>query len=153
MSAKINISNNIETCIKTDTYPFQFEVDNDAFMASNHCIRTDEVFVMENEMEERIRYIITYAILMAAAMYAYIHRTFAFFSMCLKASTTLHDKLFKGITRATMFFYNNNSSGRILNRFSRDINVIDLSLPPALIECISVSKHEILSKSPTYEPT
>lgn len=99
----------------------------------------DETADAANETAERFRYVITYAILMGVASYAYIHRTFAFFSMCLKASIRLHDKLFRGVTRATIYFYNQNPSGRILNRFSRDINNIDVSLPPALIECISVS--------------
>lgn len=132
----MNITNNIETCINSET-----ELDNHSLMASNDCSRivNDDVGDISHETDERIRYIITYAILMAVAICTYIYRTFAFFSMCLKASTTLHDKLFRGITRATMYFYNNNSSGRILNRFSRDINIIDVSLPPALIECISVS--------------
>lgn len=88
---------------------------------------------------EREWFIIYYAILMAIATYVYVHRTFAFFAMCLKASIKLHDKLFRGITRATMFFYNNNPSGRILNRFSKDINSIDTLLPPALMDCLSVS--------------
>lgn len=124
------VTHNNETCIKSERSYIETELGNYSLLASNDCI---------HETDERVRYIVTYAILMAAAMYAYIHRTFAFFSMCLKASTTLHDKLFRGISRATMYFYNNNSSGRILNRFSRDINIIDISLPPALIECLSVS--------------
>lgn len=95
--------------------------------------------VIDNENESRTNYIVTYGILMAAATYVYVHRTFAFFMMCLRASIKLHDKLFRGVTRATMFFYNNNPSGRILNRFSRDINNIDTLLPPSLIDCISVS--------------
>lgn len=51
----------------------------------------------------------------------------------------LHDKLFRGVTRAAMVFFNNNPSGRILNRFSRDIGNIDALLPTSLIDCLSVS--------------
>ncbi|KAJ6637208.1 putative multidrug resistance-associated protein lethal [Pseudolycoriella hygida] len=94
--------------------------------------------VINNDDETRMNYIITYAILMGIATYVYIHRTFAFFLMCMRASIKLHDKLFRGITRATMYFYNNNPSGRILNRFSRDINSVDTILPPALIECFAI---------------
>ncbi|XP_037038323.1 probable multidrug resistance-associated protein lethal(2)03659 isoform X2 [Bradysia coprophila] len=85
----------------------------------------------------RLNYIITYGILMAVATYVYVHRTFAFFFMCLRASMKLHDKLFQGVTRAAMVFYNNNPSGRILNRFSRDISNIDTLLPPSFIDCLS----------------
>lgn len=91
----------------------------------------------------RHQYILMYSILMGVATYVYIHRTFAFFAMCLRASINLHDKIFRGITRATMFFFNNNPSGRILNRFSKDISSIDTILPPALIDCLAVSRIEI----------
>lgn len=134
---KTNISNTIEACIKSDNYT-ENSLDSHPAMASNYCVRVEDE---NNITEERIRYIITYAILMTVALYAYIHRTFAFFSICLIASIRLHDQLFRGVTRATMYFYNRNPSGRILNRFSRDINNIDISLPPALLECISVSLH------------
>ena len=39
---------------------------------------------------------------------------------------------------ATMRFFDTNSSGRILNRFSRDMGVIDELLPKALMEAIQV---------------
>lgn len=94
---------------------------------------------LEAEQTQRETYILTYSILMGVATYVYVHRTFAFFAMCLRASINLHDKIFRGITRATMFFFNNNPSGRILNRFSKDISSIDTILPPALIDCLAVS--------------
>lgn len=96
-----------------------------------------------SEEMTRHQYILMYSILMGVATYVYIHRTFAFFAMCLRASINLHDKIFRGITRATMFFFNNNPSGRILNRFSKDISSIDTILPPALIDCLAVSRIEI----------
>lgn len=135
---KTNISNTIEACIKPENYT-ENSLGNHPVTDSNYCARVEDE---SNVTEERIRYIITYAILVSVALYAYIHRTFAFFSICLKASIRLHDRLFRGVTRATMYFYNKNPSGRILNRFSRDINSIDISLPPALLECISVSLHQ-----------
>ncbi len=104
---------------------------------STNTTQSDEVISDVNEY--RMNYITTYAILMAVATVVYVQRTFAFFLMCLRASIKLHDKLFRGVTRATMYFYNNNPSGRILNRFSRDINNIDTLLPPSLIDCLSVS--------------
>lgn len=100
---------------------------------------TNTTLSEEDTNQLRTNYIITYAVLMAVATYVYVHRTFAFFLMCMRASIKLHDKLFRGITRATMYFYNNNPSGRILNRFSRDISNIDTLLPPSLNDCISVS--------------
>lgn len=80
-----------------------------------------------------------YTIMLGAIFILYLLRTFGFFTMCLRISLKLHDNLFRGITRATMYFFNTNSSGRILNRFASDIRTIDVDLPYILIDCLSVS--------------
>lgn len=89
------------------------------------------------EEEQRHRYILSYAILIIVSTYIFIHRTFAFFTMCVRASINIHDMIFRGISRATMFFYNTNPSGRILNRFSRDIGNIDTLLPPVMMDSLA----------------
>lgn len=43
-----------------------------------------------------------------------------------------------------MFFYNTNPTGRILNRFAKDIGNIDVLLPPALMDALSVSRESLL---------
>lgn len=88
--------------------------------------------------EERMLYMYTYTILMGLFMFFIFTRTFSFFHICLRVSKNLHDQLFRGVTRATMQFFNNNPSGRILNRFSKDIGAVDSFLPYALIECVVV---------------
>lgn len=65
-------------------------------------------------------------------------RSFAFFKTCTRASRRLHDTMFESITRATMRFFNTNPSGRILNRFSKDMGAIDELLPSALIDCLQI---------------
>ncbi|XP_053685732.1 ATP-binding cassette sub-family C member 4 [Sabethes cyaneus] len=86
--------------------------------------------------EERQTYIKTYAILLGAFVYLIVQRTFSFYHACLRISMKLHDKMFRGLTRATMHFFNTNPSGRVLNRFSKDIGTIDTSLPMSLAECL-----------------
>lgn len=56
----------------------------------------------------------------------------------MQASNTLHDKMFARMLAATMRFFDTNPSGRILNRFSRDMGVIDEMLPKALMEAIQI---------------
>ncbi|GAB0093529.1 probable multidrug resistance-associated protein lethal(2)03659 [Sergentomyia squamirostris] len=102
---------------------------------------TDEVQITRligdgDEDSTREKYMIIYGSLMVVLLYLVLQRTFAFFKLCLMTSTKLHDRLFRGITRATMWFFNNNPSGRILNRFSKDIGGIDSHLPNSLIDCI-----------------
>lgn len=65
-------------------------------------------------------------------------RSFAFFKTCMRASRRLHDRMFDSITRATMRFFNTNPSGRILNRFSKDMGAVDELLPSALIDCLQI---------------
>lgn len=90
-------------------------------------------------LDERNAYVKYYTIGIVVVLALVFHRTFAFFQMCLLASRNLHDRLFRGITRAWMSFFNANPSGRILNRFSKDIDNIDTILPVALIDCLLVS--------------
>lgn len=59
--------------------------------------------------------------------------------MCLRISINLHDMMFRAISRAKMLFFNNNSSGRILNRFSRDIANVDDALPHTMNDVFEVS--------------
>lgn len=56
----------------------------------------------------------------------------------MKASTHLHNLMYQGVTRATMFFFNTNPSGRILNRFSKDMGQVDEILPSVMIDVIQI---------------
>lgn len=67
-------------------------------------------------------------------------RDFSFYTMTLDASVNLHNRLLKGVVRTGMTFFHKNSSGRILNRFSRDVNTIDEALPDVLSDTLTVSK-------------
>lgn len=59
--------------------------------------------------------------------------------MSMKAARRLHNKMFFGLLRAPMRFFDTNPSGRILNRFSRDMGAIDEILPRVLLETVQVS--------------
>ncbi|XP_026322609.1 probable multidrug resistance-associated protein lethal(2)03659 isoform X1 [Hyposmocoma kahamanoa] len=59
-----------------------------------------------------------------------------FYSMCIRASTRLHNNMFRGVTNAPMWFFHHNPSGRILNRFSKDMGQVDTLLPVALVDCL-----------------
>jgi len=81
--------------------------------------------------------VLFYATILGATLIVYLIRTFGFFKMCLRISLHLHDRLFRGITRASMYFFNTNSSGRILNRFSKDIRTVDTDLPHTMLDCLA----------------
>jgi ABC-type multidrug transport system fused ATPase/permease subunit len=46
--------------------------------------------------------------------------------------------MFNSIITASMQFFNTNTSGRILNRFSKDLGAIDELLPNAMIDCAQI---------------
>ncbi|XP_045472448.1 probable multidrug resistance-associated protein lethal(2)03659 [Harmonia axyridis] len=65
-------------------------------------------------------------------------RSTAFFQYCLSASTSLHNNMFRVIAKAPMRFFDTNPSGRILNRFTKDIGAIDELLPVLLLDTIEI---------------
>lgn len=90
-------------------------------------------------IDDRETYIIVYTAMIVIGTLCYTCHAFCFFQMCTRISINLHDMLYHGITRAKMFFFNNNPSGRILNRFSRDIETVDSTLPNTLVDVLDVS--------------
>lgn len=66
-------------------------------------------------------------------------RSVAFFHLCARASQNLHDNMFKGLIATTMRFFDANPSGRIMNRFAKDIGSIDEELPKILLDAIQVN--------------
>ncbi|SPP86203.1 probable multidrug resistance-associated protein lethal(2)03659 isoform X2 [Drosophila guanche] len=67
-----------------------------------------------------------------------VARSFLFFNLAMKASISLHNSMFHGISRAAMFFFNTNPSGRILNRFSKDMGQVDEILPAVMMDVIQI---------------
>uniref|UniRef100_A0A336LKT5 Oxysterol-binding protein n=1 Tax=Culicoides sonorensis TaxID=179676 RepID=A0A336LKT5_CULSO len=65
-------------------------------------------------------------------------RSVIFFNSCMRASKNLHNTMFIGITHARMYFFNTNPSGRILNRFSKDMGQVDEILPGIAIDVIQI---------------
>jgi ABC-type multidrug transport system fused ATPase/permease subunit len=49
----------------------------------------------------------------------------------MNASRTLHNKLFTSIARAKQSFFDSIPLGRIVNRFSKDIESVDMQIPIA----------------------
>lgn len=46
--------------------------------------------------------------------------------------------MYVGVTKASMYFFNTNPSGRILNRFSKDMGQVDEILPSVMIDVIQI---------------
>lgn len=75
-----------------------------------------------------------HGILIIAIFVIGITRSVGFFGMAIRASQNMHDGMFKGLINAPMRFFDTNPSGRILNRFSKDMGATDELLPKALLD-------------------
>ncbi|KAL3283218.1 hypothetical protein HHI36_006367 [Cryptolaemus montrouzieri] len=82
--------------------------------------------------------IIFYASIVGTIVIITIIRSLAFFKLCMRASKNLHNNMFSKVVHGTMHFFNANTAGRILNRFSKDMGAIDELLPTAIIDTIQV---------------
>jgi ABC-type multidrug transport system fused ATPase/permease subunit len=83
--------------------------------------------------------LIIYGCLIIGCMLITLLRSVMFVKTCMRASINLHNKMFSAILRGAMRFFDTNPSGRILNRFSKDIGTIDELLPRFMLESIQVS--------------
>nr|CAD7428950.1 unnamed protein product [Timema monikensis] len=79
-----------------------------------------------------------YAGLTLATLAVILTRSFVFFSVCMRASTNLHNAMFSGVIRSVISFFTVNPSGQILNRFSKDMGQIDEQLPLILLDCLQI---------------
>ncbi len=61
-------------------------------------------------------------------------RTLYILSRGLQAGADCHRALLRGVLRAPLGFFESNPVGRILNRFSRDLETLELSLPRSLLD-------------------
>ncbi|KAL1501385.1 hypothetical protein ABEB36_006713 [Hypothenemus hampei] len=61
-------------------------------------------------------------------------RSVLFYKLCMINSQKLHDSIFYSVINAPMRFFDMNPSGRILNRFSKDVGSVDEMLPKAILD-------------------
>ncbi|KAI2473981.1 ATP binding cassette (ABC) transporter subfamily C member [Diabrotica virgifera virgifera] len=80
-----------------------------------------------------------YTALVASVVIIVNIRSLSFYLWCIGASTKLHNKMFMNIVYSPMRFFNTNPSGRILNRFSKDIGSVDEVLPTTLLDTVQIA--------------
>ncbi|XP_012058527.1 PREDICTED: LOW QUALITY PROTEIN: probable multidrug resistance-associated protein lethal(2)03659 [Atta cephalotes] len=105
----------------------------------NYMNETDDgVVENSNSPLTRMQCIYIYSGLIVLTIIITLIRSWTFFWTCMRASMCLHDRMFRSISRATMRFFNTNTSGRVLNRFSKDMGAVDEMLPAAFIDCLQI---------------
>ncbi|KAH9402637.1 Multidrug resistance-associated protein 4 [Tyrophagus putrescentiae] len=89
--------------------------------------KNQELDVIDSEEQ---RWDITlYGVLIATLFVSTIFRSVSFFAICMRASVNLHNRIFGRLVRAPVAFFESSPAGRVLNRFTKDLGVIDDNLP------------------------
>lgn len=115
-------------------YPLLNETQSTAALVDNVTTRFNATHLPFYTSRQMCIYIFTALIFLTFVIT--LTRSYMLFFICMRASKRLHDTMFNSVTRATMDFFHTNTSGRILNRFSKDISSVDENLPTCLIECL-----------------
>lgn len=84
-------------------------------------------------------YAYVYGGIMALLFVLALARSLTFFNFCATASQNLHDSMFRGLISTKMRFFDTNPSGRIMNRFSKDMGSTDEALPKSCFDSIQVN--------------
>lgn len=79
-----------------------------------------------------------YGTLVVSLFLVALIRSLAFYKLAMCCSQKLHNNLFVSVINSTMRFFDTNSSGRILNRFSKDIGSIDEILPKIILDASQI---------------
>lgn len=101
--------------------------------------RIEKNYTTENETIPRDTIMYLYTAMTLGTIVVAVFKSIYYMLFFAVASRNLHDYIFSKIIKATMRFYNNNPSGRILNRFSKDLGTIDEYIPSVLIDVLEVS--------------
>lgn len=87
-----------------------------------------------------------YALLSAIYIFMSFIREITVFAGSLRASKTIHDTLLRNVMRAKGRFFDSTPLGRIMNRFSKDLEAVDQEVAPVAL----VSSHHVSSRLPIF---
>ncbi|KAL1514285.1 hypothetical protein ABEB36_003566 [Hypothenemus hampei] len=90
------------------------------------------------ELYSKETYIIIYTVLIILAVSLTTGRSAWFYKICMNASQELHNRMFACILKVPMAFFDSNPTGRILNRFSKDMGTIDEYLPKCTLDTLQI---------------
>ena len=110
--------------LKQDNYPVDFVSHKTAWhsLYSTYTTKVDTRY-----------YLSIYAILAAVFLAIKAIRMGILFRGSLSASRNLHNQLLASIMRACFSFYDATPFGQMVNRFSRDVEIVDQELAPVLL--------------------
>ncbi|CAG2177332.1 unnamed protein product, partial [Oppiella nova] len=103
--------------------------------------------------DTRNYYVYIYSGLIGALFVTALMRSTTWFMMCMRASVNLHNSIFSRLLRAPIAVFDNNPIGQMLNRFSKDMGIVDEMLPTTGIYMKSardIKRFEGITRSPVF---
>ena len=82
-----------------------------------------------------------YGGLVCATLLLFTTRAVLFFETLVNCSKRLHDRMTIAILKAPVLFYDTNPVGRIMNRFSGDVAIMDELLPYVFVDTVQLFLH------------
>ncbi|XP_058795497.1 ATP-binding cassette subfamily C member 4-like isoform X2 [Phymastichus coffea] len=82
--------------------------------------------------------LVIYGCILLGCIITTVSKCLLFYKVCMNSSKSIHNEMFSCVLGAPMHFFNQQSSGQILNRFSKDIGTMDEILPVTMYESIEV---------------
>ncbi|XP_011701007.1 PREDICTED: multidrug resistance-associated protein 4-like isoform X2 [Wasmannia auropunctata] len=104
---------------------------NNSFLGSIFTLNPDGLLSTVDAI-----YVYTFSVIACTA--TTLFRGFFFMMVCMNSSCNLHNTMFSNLLQACMSFFHSNPSGRILNRFSKDMDTVDELLPKTILETIQM---------------
>ncbi|XP_050294891.1 ATP-binding cassette subfamily C member 4-like [Anthonomus grandis grandis] len=110
-------------------------IENTTYSVYNNSLNIEPIYATGLD---NTSYIYIYTILIFSSIILTTARSSLFMKVCMNASKALHNKMFNCILKAPMKFFDTNPSGRILNRFSKDMGAVDEVLPKVVLETLQI---------------
>ncbi|XP_011701011.1 PREDICTED: multidrug resistance-associated protein 4-like, partial [Wasmannia auropunctata] len=104
---------------------------NDSFLGSIFTLNSNGLLSTADAI-----YVYTFSIIVCTT--TTLFRCFFFMMVCMNSSRNLHNTMFSNLLQACMSFFHTNPSGRILNRFSKEVGILDELLPKTMLEAIQI---------------
>lgn len=108
---------------------------------------SNSTYSQHHEIEHH-SFILDYALDIYSALMGFViiltfARSIMFVLACMKSSIHLHNNMFHHLLQSYMRFFDTNPSGRILNRFSKDMGIMDEIIPRTMLEAIQVNTYYV----------
>ncbi|XP_013166628.1 PREDICTED: multidrug resistance-associated protein 4-like [Papilio xuthus] len=102
------------------------------------AVTMQNITLTEQQPLDNNFYIYIWAAAILGCIILTTERSLLFLWVCMRSSIKLHNLMFSNILSATMRFFDTNPSGRILNRFSKDMGVVDEILPRMILDSMQM---------------